>query len=158
MQLVKSIRFRDFGRSRLRLFAQGMAAIAMGLFAFTQVAKAADRDLDPSFGTGGIVTTDFNRSTDIAYAVAQQADGKLVVVGTTYTNNDYSGEDFALARYNPRRHARQHLWGREEKRTPIFRAWPRLSPPWSFSLTAKSWSRASLSALRLSRRFRAGSL
>ncbi|HEX4666111.1 MAG TPA: delta-60 repeat domain-containing protein [Chthoniobacterales bacterium] len=64
-------------------------------------AKAADGDLDPSFGTGGVVTTDFNRSTDIAYAVAQQADGKLVVAGTTYTNNDFSGEDFALARYNP---------------------------------------------------------
>ena len=80
MRLIKSNLFHDFGRSRLRVCAQGMAAIAMGLFAFTQVARAADGDLDPSFGTGGIVTTDFNRSTDIAYAVAQQADGKLVVV------------------------------------------------------------------------------
>ena len=27
-------------------------------------------------------------------------DGKLVVVGTTYTNNDYTGEDFAITRHN----------------------------------------------------------
>ena len=44
--------------------------------------------------------TDFDHSTDIANAVAVQADGKLVVVGTTYQNNDYTGEDFAVARYN----------------------------------------------------------
>jgi uncharacterized delta-60 repeat protein len=44
--------------------------------------------------------TDFNHSTDIANAVALQPDGKLVVVGQTYTNNDYTGEDFAVARYN----------------------------------------------------------
>ena len=65
-----------------------------------QMAQAADGDLDPTFGTGGQVMTDFNRSTDIAFAVALQPDGKYVVVGTTYTNNDYSGEDFAIARYN----------------------------------------------------------
>ena len=44
--------------------------------------------------------TDFDHSTDIANAVAVQADGKLVVVGTTYQNNDFSDEDFAVARYN----------------------------------------------------------
>lgn len=76
------------------------AALALLLPAIGQTTQAADGDLDPTFGTAGIVTTDFNRSTDIAYAVARQADGKLVVAGTTYTNNDFSGEDFALIRYN----------------------------------------------------------
>src|SRR5204862_2697705 len=61
---------------------------------------AVDGDLDPTFGTEGKVLTDFDHSTDIANAVAVQPDGKLVVVGTTYTNNDFSGEDFAAARYN----------------------------------------------------------
>src|SRR5438045_7304009 len=65
-----------------------------------QIAQAADGDLDPTFGTEGKVLTDFDHSTDIANAVAVQPDGKLVVVGTTYTNNDFSGEDFAAARYN----------------------------------------------------------
>src|SRR5437870_6272102 len=64
------------------------------------MAQAADGDLDPTFGTGGQVTTDLAHSTDIANAVAVQADGKLVVVGQTYKNNDYTDEDFAVARYN----------------------------------------------------------
>ncbi len=66
-----------------------------------RAAVAADGDLDPAFGKGGKVLTDFSQSTDIAYAAAVQPDGKLVVVGTTYINNDYTEEDFALARYNP---------------------------------------------------------
>ena len=47
-----------------------------------------------------MVMTDISRSTDIANAVAVQADGKLVVVGQTYKNNDFSGEDFVVTRYN----------------------------------------------------------
>ena len=77
------------------------SALAVALTAFAGIAQASPGGLDPTFGLGGRVTTDFNLSTDIANAVALQADGKLVVVGTTYTDNDYSGEDFALARYNP---------------------------------------------------------
>jgi uncharacterized delta-60 repeat protein len=46
------------------------------------------------------LTTDFHRSSDLAYAVAVQPDHKIVVVGTSYTDNDYSNEDFALARYH----------------------------------------------------------
>jgi hypothetical protein len=51
---------------------------------------AVDGDLDPTFGTDGKVLTDFDHSTDIANAVALQTDGKLVVVGTTYQDNDFS--------------------------------------------------------------------
>ena len=54
----------------------------------------------PTFGTGGTLMTDLSRSTDLANAVAIQSDGKLVVVGQTYKNNDYSNEDFAVTRYN----------------------------------------------------------
>jgi len=54
--------------------------------------------LDPGFGTGGTVTTDFNGGTDRAYAVAVQPDGSIVVAGhaTTATR---TGSEFALARY-----------------------------------------------------------
>jgi uncharacterized delta-60 repeat protein len=76
------------------------AAIITTLFVSVQMAQAAAGDLDPTFGTGGMVTTDINRSTDIANAVAIQADGKLVVVGQTYKNNDFSTEDFVVTRYN----------------------------------------------------------
>ena len=64
------------------------------------MAQAADGDLDPLFGSGGMVMTDLGKSTDLAEAVAIQADGKLVVVGTTYKNNDFSDEDFVVTRYN----------------------------------------------------------
>ena len=80
--------------------AIGATVIILTLFSSVQMAQAVDGDLDPTFGTGGQVTTDINRSTDIANAVAVQADGKLVVVGQTYKNNDYSTEDFAVTRYN----------------------------------------------------------
>jgi uncharacterized delta-60 repeat protein len=54
--------------------------------------------LDPGFGTGGKVTTNFQgRNTSAAQALAVvQADGKMVVVGHTFAGS----EDFALARYN----------------------------------------------------------
>ena len=80
--------------------AIGATGIILTLFASVQMAQAAAGDLDPTFGTGGTLMTDLNRSTDLANAVAIQSDGKLVVVGQTYKNNDYTGEDFAVARYN----------------------------------------------------------
>ena len=76
------------------------AAIVLTWFISPQVARAAAGDLDPTFGTGGMLTTDINHSTDIANAVAVQADGKLIVVGQTYKHNDFSGEDFVVTRYN----------------------------------------------------------
>lgn len=54
--------------------------------------------LDPTFGTGGIVRTDFGtNSADEAFAVAIQSDGKLVAAGLSDSNGSF---DFALARYN----------------------------------------------------------
>src|SRR5215471_15811694 len=48
--------------------------------------------LDPTFGTGGRVTTDF------AGAVVVQADGMLVMAGGTATSN--GGAAFKLERFN----------------------------------------------------------
>ena len=81
----------------------GIVTAAFVLTCFTispQLAQAAAGDLDQTFGIGGILMTDLNHSTDIANAVAIQADGKLVVIGQTYKNNDYTGEDFVVTRYN----------------------------------------------------------
>ena len=52
--------------------------------------------LDPSFGTDGLLTTDFG-FTDTATGVAVQADGKIVVAG----DSDGGAADFVVARYNP---------------------------------------------------------
>ena len=59
--------------------------------------------LDPTFGTSGVVTTDFTGAGayDSVYSVAIQTDGKIVAAGYAGT---YVGThpyfDFALARYN----------------------------------------------------------
>ena len=50
--------------------------------------------LDSSFGTNGKVITDFSGGKDIGKCIAIQADGKIIVAGS-------SGGDIALARYNP---------------------------------------------------------
>jgi len=96
MQLTNSKHYRFVARFR----QLGACAIISTFFAGVQIAQATDGDLDPLFGSGGMVTTDLGKSTDIANAVAIQADGKLVVVGTTYKNNDFSTEDFVVTRYN----------------------------------------------------------
>lgn len=60
----------------------------------------SDGSLDPTFGHGGIIATDFGGESDIAYAVALQADGKIVAAGQTGFVS--SNPNFALARYiNP---------------------------------------------------------
>src|SRR4051794_7014905 len=56
--------------------------------------------LDTGFGTGGIVTTDFNGMDDQAGDVLLQPDGKIVVIGTAAVAAG-GITDFAVARYNP---------------------------------------------------------
>ncbi len=59
-----------------------------------------DGGLDPSFGSGGRVSTAFNNGarSDEAQAVAVQPDGKILVAGTS--DQGATGYDFAVARYN----------------------------------------------------------
>src|SRR5262245_36209633 len=56
-------------------------------------------DLDPSFGAGGTVTTDFSGSSDIGEAVAIQANGRIVVGGQSCSPLPSGTCDFSLARY-----------------------------------------------------------
>jgi uncharacterized delta-60 repeat protein len=77
-----------------------VAVTVLAFIASTGAARGAAGDLDSTFGRGGKVITDFNHTTDIANAVALQADGKIIVVGQSYANNDFSNEDFAVVRYN----------------------------------------------------------
>jgi uncharacterized delta-60 repeat protein len=61
----------------------------------------ADGAPDPSFGNGGYVETNSASSPlSAATAVALQADGKIVVAGTSI-EPDTGGSEFAVARYNP---------------------------------------------------------
>ena len=60
--------------------------------------NTANPSLDPGFGTGGKVTTDFG-GTDELHALAVQGDDNIVAAGRTSTGGVNQG-DFALARYN----------------------------------------------------------
>ncbi|HEY3240107.1 MAG TPA: delta-60 repeat domain-containing protein [Acidimicrobiia bacterium] len=71
---------------------------SQGTYDFALARYTPDRALDPTFGDGGTVTTDFGESYDWAYAVALQPDGKIVVAGVS----DRGGsKNLALARYLP---------------------------------------------------------
>jgi uncharacterized delta-60 repeat protein len=58
-----------------------------------------DGTLDPAFGVGGKVTTDFAGGNDAALALVVQADGKLVAAGLM--NDGTADANFAVARYRP---------------------------------------------------------
>lgn len=63
---------------------------------FALVRLLTNGALDSTFGTSGIVTTAFGTDYDQAYALALQADGKIVLAGYSDEGAKHS---FALARY-----------------------------------------------------------
>lgn len=72
----------------------GTGLYGSGASDFQVVRYNADGSLDPSFGGGGIVTTDFGGSDSI-FGIAVTTDGKITAAGGTT-----SPGDFAVARYN----------------------------------------------------------
>ena len=70
-------------------------ALGQPALAFSGALSAKAGDLDPAFGVGGKVLTDFG-GADEARGVAVQADGKIVAAGVT----TLVGGGFAVARYN----------------------------------------------------------
>jgi uncharacterized delta-60 repeat protein len=65
---------------------------------FLLLRLTAEGELDPMFGEGGFVATNFSGNADFAHAVLIQPDDKVVVCGGAYVGGDY---DFAVARYHP---------------------------------------------------------
>jgi len=70
-----------------------MAAAVVGHAQTTAV------NLDPTFGTGGTVRTDFAGNIDQANAVAIQPNGQIIAAGSSFSNSK-TVEDFIVARYN----------------------------------------------------------
>lgn len=64
---------------------------------FALARYAINGTLDASFGTDGKVTTDFNIQTENGLQMTLQTDGKIVLVGNSFS--DFT-TGFALARYN----------------------------------------------------------
>lgn len=76
-----------------------MKIFILAIFLFPILTQAAPGDLDPAFGSGGIVTTAPGPGSDRARAVALQADGKIVVTGWSEPGGG-SGPRMLLVRYN----------------------------------------------------------
>lgn len=64
---------------------------------FMLVRYSMEGQLDTSFGTNGVVYTDFNTTRDTCLTSAMQADGKLVLVG--WTSPITYNPDYAVARF-----------------------------------------------------------
>lgn len=78
-----------------KIVVAGLYQKSSGFHDFALVRYNMDGSLDGTFGIEGVVTTDLG-SDDISYAVVLQADGKIVVAGTS----SISGlNKFAIARY-----------------------------------------------------------
>jgi len=81
-----------------KIVAAGYSLID-GTYDFSLVRYDMNGLPDPTFGTGGIVTTSVVSGNDSsAYALSIQGDGKIVAAGYSFNGAD---NDFALIRYNP---------------------------------------------------------
>ena len=89
-----------------KIVAGGFAVVGLNPMGETNSAFAlarynSDGSLDPTFGVGGKVTTDFLDNLDQGTGVLLQADGKIILSGwVTQGPNDGTTYDFAVARYN----------------------------------------------------------
>ena len=77
---------------RLRALRHGLGSALLYAVLVASPADARPGDVDPSFGLGGFVITDFG-ADEGASDVAVQPDGKIVAVGVV-------SDDFTVARYN----------------------------------------------------------
>lgn len=66
---------------------------------FLLIRYSEDGSLDPTFGAGGIVYTDFGGRIDRASALVIQPDGRIVAAGGVGANRVFTPSDFGLARY-----------------------------------------------------------
>jgi len=85
---------------RIRKFAPVLIA-ALALLSVPASAMAAPSDLDPSFGSGGIVNQLFSAGDGASGStLALQPDGKIVVTGTAFAGSPAADFKTYVARYN----------------------------------------------------------
>lgn len=70
-----------------------------GQKAFLVTRFNSDGSLDTTFGSSGITTSSFGAGGDVAYDVAIQEDGKIVVAGSVEATSGSYLYDFVIARY-----------------------------------------------------------
>ena len=70
------------------------------VWSFAVVRYLPSGELDPTFGTGGRVTTEFETAS-LGWGLEIQPDGRIVVAGWAVPESDGAAADYAIARYNP---------------------------------------------------------
>jgi len=83
-----------------RIVIAGSAVAADGRRDFALARYTTAGALDPTFGTGGLVTTPVGPSDDIAYSLLLTPWGRLVAAGSARTSTGGSGTDLAIVAYN----------------------------------------------------------
>ena len=85
----------------LKLIAAGYLRAGPSDYDFALARFNPDGSLDPSFGMGGIVGTDFNGKVDRVNGLALQSDGKIVAAGTVdpLVKASPGDSNFGVARY-----------------------------------------------------------
>jgi uncharacterized delta-60 repeat protein len=78
-----------------RIFVAGYTMIS-GKTSFALTCYKADGTLDTSFGTSGKLLADFGSSSDVGYSLKVDAQGRVLLVGTTLINGK---RDIAVVRY-----------------------------------------------------------
>jgi uncharacterized delta-60 repeat protein/LPXTG-motif cell wall-anchored protein len=92
----------DYGKSVLiqsdgKILLIGHSEMS-GSVDFAAVRFTSNGTLDNTFGTGGKATADIGNSTgDNVVSATLQSDGKILIVGSSYVNNEW---DFAIARFD----------------------------------------------------------
>jgi uncharacterized delta-60 repeat protein len=86
---------------------------------FALVRYNSDGSLDPSFGSGGKVVTDWFGDTDIALAVALDSKGRVIAAGYTGQSIQTS-TDFGVVRYNPNGSLDQNFGSHGKASTDFF--------------------------------------
>lgn len=74
----------------------GIVSYKKGPQSFGVARYLPNGQLDKNFGVGGLVTTHFSSGNDVAFAIAIQGNGEIVVVGNAVVG---SATDFGICRY-----------------------------------------------------------
>jgi uncharacterized delta-60 repeat protein len=84
-----------------KIVAAGQATLPNNESDFVLARYNSNGALDPTFGSGGKINTDFSGTSDRIEDMIIQPDGKILVAGASFGGNPAnSNPDFALARYN----------------------------------------------------------
>jgi uncharacterized delta-60 repeat protein len=85
-----------------RIVVAGYASVGrLTNFDFAVARLLESGALDPGFGKGGKVRTNFGSTSDRGHAVGLVGQGRIVVVGETRSDEPNDFNDFAVARYEP---------------------------------------------------------